>query len=276
MVNHVLTPEGALVLALIGFGVGWFGTLVGAGGGFILTPVLLLLYPDDSVQTITAIGLVAVFANSGSGTLAYLRHRRVDVRTGTVMLLSTFPGAVGGALLTPYVPRTAFDLTTATLLALVAVWVLVGRRPGAPQTGGRREHRHLVDRSGHTFDYMVPMRRGALMSAGIGFMSSLLGVGGGFIQVPVMVGALGFPTHIATATSHFILTGTSGVASITHVLSGSFAGGHGVYRALLLAVMLASGAQVGARTSGRLSGVVIERLLVAALLVIAVRLAFAA
>jgi uncharacterized protein len=62
------TTAGALVA--LGFGVGALGTLVGAGGGFILTPVLLIVYPHDSPQTITAISIGAVFFNASSGSIA--------------------------------------------------------------------------------------------------------------------------------------------------------------------------------------------------------------
>ncbi len=72
---HVLTIQTAVLLAALGFGVGAFGTVVGAGGGFILTPVLLLLYPSDRPETLAAIGLVAVFANAASGTVP-ATHRR--------------------------------------------------------------------------------------------------------------------------------------------------------------------------------------------------------
>ena len=67
--------ETAVLLVLLGFGVGAFGTLVGAGGGFILTPILLLLYPHDPPKLLTAISLMAVFFNAGSGTVAYAHPR---------------------------------------------------------------------------------------------------------------------------------------------------------------------------------------------------------
>jgi uncharacterized membrane protein YfcA len=70
--------ETAIVLCLIGVCVGAFGTVIGAGGGFILTPILLLLYPHDSPQTLAAISLAAVFFNAASGSVAYARQRRVD------------------------------------------------------------------------------------------------------------------------------------------------------------------------------------------------------
>jgi len=79
----------ALLLVALGFAVGAFGTLVGAGGGFILTPVLLLVYPDSTPALITAISLFVVFFNASSGTVAYGRQRRIDYRSGT------FHGGVG-------------------------------------------------------------------------------------------------------------------------------------------------------------------------------------
>jgi len=90
--------EAAVVLCLIGVGVGAFGTVIGAGGGFILTPILLLLYPHDSAQTLTAISLAAVFFNAASGSVAYARQRRIDFHSGTVFAIATLPGAVAGAL----------------------------------------------------------------------------------------------------------------------------------------------------------------------------------
>ena len=64
------SPTVAVLLVLIGVAVGAFGTIVGSGGGFILTPILLLLYPHDKPATITAISLTAVFFNAASGSAA--------------------------------------------------------------------------------------------------------------------------------------------------------------------------------------------------------------
>ena len=64
------SPATAALLVVIGVAIGAFGTIVGSGGGFILTPVLLLLYPHDRPATITAISLTAVFFNAASGSAA--------------------------------------------------------------------------------------------------------------------------------------------------------------------------------------------------------------
>lgn len=265
----------AVLLALLGVGVGAFGTIVGAGGGFVLTPVLLLLYPHDSARTLTAISLAVVFFNAASGSVAYLRQRRVDVRSGLVFAAATLPGAVGGALLVGAVSRHVFDGIMGGVLASLAVWLLSGER-WQPRPGRRLVRpRALVDREGLRHEYEVPLLRGGLYSLGVGFVSSFLGIGGGVIHVPLLVRALGFPTHIATATSHFVLAWMAGAGTVTHALSGSFAHGDGLRRAAALSVGVVVGAQAGARVSRRLAGRHIEWLLAVALLGLASRLLFA-
>lgn len=255
----ILQPFTAWTAALlvgIGFAVGAFGTVVGAGGGFILTPILLLLYPHDSPTTITAISLAVVFFNAASGSAAYARQRRIDYRSGIVFALATLPGAIGGALVVGLVSRSVFDGIMGGVLAVLAVWLAVGER----------------------WPLAVPenrLRRGALYSLGVGFISSFLGIGGGVIHVPLLVRALGFPTHVATATSHFVLAVMAGAGSITHIVLGSFHG-HGLRRTVALSAGVVLGAQFGAHVSLRLRGAVIQWLLAVALLALAARLLLAA
>jgi len=122
----------------------------------------------------------------------------------------------------------------------------------------------------------VPIRRGVAYSLVVGFVSSFLGIGGGVMHVPLLVRALGFPTHLATATSHFVLAMIAGTGAVTHLVAGSFAHGHGVRRAISLSIGVVLGAQLGARLSLRVSGRVVEGLLGIALVALAVRLIFSA
>jgi uncharacterized membrane protein YfcA len=87
-----------------------------------------------------------------------------------------------------------------------------------------------------------------------------------------MVGLLGFPTHIATATSHFVLAIMSLVATIVHVLAGTFHHAVGLRRAAALSVGVVGGAQIGAWLSRRLESKAIERLLAGALVLLGLRL----
>src|SRR5437870_12670473 len=84
-------------LLVIGFTVGAIGTLIGAGGGFLLVPVLLLLNPHFTADTVAGISLAVVFFNAASGTLAYARMRRIDYKAGTIFAIAALPGAVLGA-----------------------------------------------------------------------------------------------------------------------------------------------------------------------------------
>ncbi len=267
-----LTAWDIVGLAALGLAVGTFGTLVGAGGGFILTPILLLLYPHDPAKEITGISLAVVFCNAASGSAAYARLRRIDFRSGLLFGAATLPGSIAGALAVAYVSRGVFDLLMAAVLAFGAAWLVFGRAPLLHPDDERGTSRVLRDARGVTHHYRVPLARGVLYSLGVGFVSSFLGIGGGVLHVPLLVRALGFPTHIATATSHFVLMIMAGSATITHLVAGSLAPGHGLRRALALSGGVIVGAQIGARVSSHISAKTIERLLAAALTLLAARL----
>jgi len=270
------SPTVAVLLVLLGIAVGGFGTIVGSGGGFILTPILLLLYPHDKPATITAISLTAVFFNAASGSAAYAHQRRIDYRSGLAFAAAALPGSIAGALVVGSVSRSLFDLLMAIVLLALAAWLLLGEQAHPRRLRGRLTHRELTDRYGTAYRYDVPLRRGIAYSAVVGFVSSFLGIGGGIIHVPLLVRALGFPTHVATATSHFVLAIIAGGGAATHILAGSFAHAHGVRRALALSLGVVAGAQLGARLSLRTSGRAVEMLLGVALVVLGVRLLLAA
>ncbi|MBP1700797.1 MAG: sulfite exporter TauE/SafE family protein [Deltaproteobacteria bacterium] len=103
-----------------------------------------------------------------------------------------------------------------------------------------------------------------------GFVSSLLGIGGGIIHVPVLIHLLNFPVHIATATSHFVLVVMAFVGTCVHILMGAFS--HGIRRTACLAVGVLIGAQLGAYLSNRVHGDWIVRGLAIALGFVGVRI----
>jgi len=268
----VLAAAGFVAL---GIGVGTLGTLIGAGGGFILLPALAILAPGESTGTLTATSLAVVAANATSGAFAYWRQRRIDLRSGVPFAIATLPGSVGGALLARAIPRGPFDVAFAVVLfglALLVVRTRPDESPPAPE--GRawgRVPRELVDAEGTVHRYKVELPLGVAISFVIGFASSLLGIGGGFIHVPALVAVLGFPVHIATATSHFVLAIMATVGTVTHIAAGDL---DGVWpRVLYLSVGAILGAQIGARLSTRVRGRVIVRLLAGALAIVALRLA---
>ena len=215
------------LLALLGVALGAFGTLVGAGGGFLLVPILLLAYPDMPPATVTATSLLVVLANAGSGTVAYWRQGRIDLRTGVWFAAATIPGAIAGAEIVRVIPRHLFDLTFAIVLAAIALWLVVSPAAGTairePLAGWGVVRRRITDREGVTFTYGYRLWQGLAISAVVGFVSSLLGIGGGIVHVPAMAIVLRFPVYIATATSHFVLALTALEATAVHVADGTIA-----------------------------------------------------
>ncbi|MDQ6882834.1 MAG: sulfite exporter TauE/SafE family protein [Candidatus Dormibacteraeota bacterium] len=267
-------PSALFVPGLIALGVvvGGYGTLIGAGGGFILVPVLLLLYPHASPEQVTAISLAAVLANSASGSVGYYRLGRIDYRTGVILAAATIPGAVLGTILVDRFPRHAFDVTMGVALLAIAVFILL--RPSGRLTlaldGPFVITRHLVDAQGVDYAYRFNLGLAAALSVGIGLLSSLLGIGGGIVHVPLLTTFFAFPAHVATATSQFVLMWMAAAATGTHILRGDYAGF--VLVTVSLAVGVIAGAQGGAILSRRVGGVVILRLLAVGLGLVGLRL----
>ena len=262
-----MTPAQFAALAAVGLAVGALGTLVGAGGGFLLMPLLLFVYPHDSPAVLSGISLAVVFANATSGTLAYARLKRIDVRAGLLFAACGWPGAIVGALVSERLDRRTFDPILGTVLMLGGVLVLF--RPKVADHAVARPTRRLVERDGTVHEYAPRLAAGAAFSLVVGFLSSLLGIGGGILHVPAMALLLGFPTHVATATSHFVLALLALVGLLVHARSGTLAAG--MTRIVPLALGALVGAQLGAAWSTRVHGVWILRTLGIALITVGVR-----
>jgi len=247
-----------LRLAPIGFAIGAFGTLVGAGGGSLLVPVLLLLMPQASPASLTSISLAVVFFNAYSGTIAYMRMGRIDYYAGWLFTLAGIPGAILGVLLVHRMPRHLFDPLFGCLLLLIGAFLAY-----SPLGKIRRESEGEVLTQARE-------RGGAIGSAYIAVLSSLLGIGGGIIHVPFLIRILKMPAHTATATSHFVLSFLALTATITHFFLGEL--GNEITITTYLAVGVLMGAPVGAALSTRIAGSVIVRLLAGALCLVGLRL----
>jgi uncharacterized protein len=263
-----------LLLVSLGLSVGFLGTLIGAGGGFVLVPVLLLLYPDMSPEAITSISLGVVFLNATSGSIAYARMKRIDVKSAVSFGLATLPGAIIGALLTGFIPRNVFDMILGGLLIIISLFLLINPHYRTETQVHKKSwvHRSLVDSKGEHFNYSFNLRTGIILSFFVGFVSSLLGIGGGIIHVPALTILLNFPVHVATATSHLILAVMALAGTIVHIIQGNLAHSWNTMLSIGLGVTL--GAQLGAYVSHRVKQKVIIVSLAVALLLVGVRIAF--
>jgi uncharacterized protein len=245
-----------LWLIPVGFIAGMFGTLVGAGGGFILMPILLVLHKDWQPEVLTAVSLAMICGNAVSGSAAYARMKRINYRAGLWFSAAAIPGSIIGAYVVDYIPRKEFNAFFGIAMLILSSYLILSR--------GKLKEMHA--HTHHKFNLWT----GVISSFFVGILSSLLGIGGGIIHVPVMIYLLDFPVHLATATSHFVLAIMTFSVTIFHILTGRLDGKYFMVLGLIIGVIV--GAQVGAWASTKISGRWIVRGLAIALLMAAVRI----
>lgn len=248
-------------MIFIGLLVGTFGTLIGAGGGFILVPLLLFLYPNDQADVITSISLAVVFFNATSGTIAYARQGRVDFRSGVIFSIASIPGAILGAIATTNISRNFFE-------NIFGIFMMAGGSLVFVKSFKNSKKDKFSDATSLRPHYNLTL--GIVISLVVGFVSSFLGIGGGIIHVPVLVHVLEFPVHIATATSHFVLAVMALVGTIVHIAQGTLLQSLG--RIFSYGIPAVVGAQVGAALSTRIHEHWITRSLALALILVGARL----
>ncbi len=264
---------------ILGIFVGTYGTLVGAGGGFILVPILLLFFASEftAIQA-SATSLFVVLCNGISASLAFWRQKKIDYRTGLSFAVATIPSAFIGARLASLFSDSAFKLVFGLLLLAVAIFLNV--RPDPKKAHALADpdkplpsgfvRRVITLANGTRYEYAFNLRNGIIFSIGIGFLSSILGVGGGIFMVPAMVFLFGFPAHLAAATSSFVLVFTALSGVVSHLLKNPANIVFGP--ALVMSLGVIGGAQIGAAISQRVQGKAIVRFLSVALLLTAIQL----
>jgi len=265
------------ILILTGFLVGTIGTLIGAGGGFILVPLLILFRKDLPPETITAISMAVVACNAISGSAAYMRKKRVDYKAGIIFAICTIPGSILGVLTTTIISRDIFDIIFGVILFSLAIFLFVKGGKPKLQSAVLPSQKHwvsqtIIDRSGEKYEYSYDMRKGTFLSVVVGYFSPLFGIGGGIIHVPAMTEWLRFPVHIATATSHFILAIMATVSVVVHIYSGNYNDPGILKMVFCLAAGVIVGAQIGAYLSPRVKGKVIIKSLAVALGLVGIRI----
>jgi len=266
------------VLIITAFLVAAFGSIIGAGGGFLLMPVLLLMYPGDPQQKLTFISLFAVLVNAVTAAFNYARQGRIDYRSALLLGVCTIPTSILARLAGDHVDRRHFSAIFAGVLMAIALFILWRvRRTG--ETGWHQTpirpgwwRRQITDASGATFTYGYNVRTGIGVSLVEGFIASFFGIGGGILHMPVMTQLLHFPPHIAAATSILVLATGALAAVATDVVR------HGTDLPIALALLAGVGgflgAQVGTRIARRITGRKLLYLLAIALAAAGVRLFF--
>jgi uncharacterized membrane protein YfcA len=194
----------ALLLLGIGLAAGILGALMGLGGGIFLVPLLSLLL-DLPIRVAVGTSLVAVIATSAGVAAFAPRGRGGDVGLGLRLEMITTAGAIAGGVLAGFLSNRLLSILFAAVVFVTAGYTLY---KGRSRPGSAAEE--LLFRQ----DYRPRHWPAGLSGAGLaGMVSGLLGVGGGFIKVPVMYAVMDVPLGVATATSNFMV-GITAAASV--------------------------------------------------------------
>lgn len=259
-------------LALIGFTIGGYGTLVGAGGGFMLMPVLLLIYPHRPASELAAISLACILLNTISGGIAFAKQGRIDYKSALLFAITIIPGSIMGAMATKYVPRSYFEGVFAVFLIGLSIFMFLKKTESRSKPAGHKEQKHSSPMrkpitkalNGIVFEYQYNRLFGMTIFLFLGFIVSFLGIGGGALIVPTLIYLLDFPIFIAAGTSTLIIAIVCFTSTVMHAAIGSF---HwwGIIHIMAIGGGMVFGAQLGAHLSSKVKGVLIVRCLAAAL-----------
>lgn len=259
--------------------VGLLSGLFGVGGGFLMTPLLIFIGIPSAVAVATSAN--QTMGASISGLIAHWRRGNVDAKMGAVLTLAGLAGsAVGVRLFALFRSLGQLDLVVA--LFYVVVLGIVGSLMAAESVRALLRRRRQVRRRLHEHFWMhgLPLKMRfrqsrlyisvippVMIGFGIGLLSAIMGVGGGFILVPAMIYLLGMPTAVVIGTSLFQVVFVTAAVTVMQSVSTQSVD---VILALMLMAGAVAGAQFGAAMGSRLRGEETRGLL--GLLVLAVAL----
>ena len=274
------------VLLAMGAAVGFLSGMFGVGGGFLITPLLIFYNIPPAIAVAT--GANQVIAASFSGALAHFKRGTLDFKLGTVLLA----GGIVGSTLGIYVFSLLRSLGQLDLSISLLYVVLLGAvgglmlvesanairrsKGGAAPTlkkPGQHNWIHRLPlkmrfRASKLFVSVIPV---VGLGAGIGFLSSIMGVGGGFIMVPALIYLLKVPTNVVVGTSLFQIIFVAAFTTIVHSSTNQTVD---IVLAFVLMLGGVAGAQYGAKAGQKLRGEQLRALLALLVLAVAIRLAF--
>jgi len=278
-------PVNIFLLLGMGLAVGFISGMFGIGGGFLMTPLLIFIGISPAVSVATVSTHIA--ASSFSGAMAYWRRRAIDVSLAAMLLTGGIAGTIAGVLLFTALRRLGhldivIGLSYLLLLGSVgAMMVAEGLRAMVRARQGKPVE--LRRPGSHTWIHGLPLKvrfkQSKIYVSAIpvlaigfimGFIGAIMGIGGGFLLVPMLIYFLRVPTNVVIGTSMVLTLITMASATILHALTNHLVD---AVLALILMVGGVTGAQFGARAGQKMRS---ERLrLLLGILVLGVGLRFA-
>ncbi|MBY4608142.1 sulfite exporter TauE/SafE family protein [Rhizobium sp. 9T] len=277
------------IFIILGMGaaVGFLSGMFGVGGGFLITP-LLIFYNIPPVVAV-ATGANQVVASSISGAITHFRRGTLDVKLGTVLLVGGLSGATVGIWIFSLLRRVGqLDLiislmyviflgTVGGLMLLESINAMrraARNEPPAPRKPGHQHWVHKLPlkvrfKKSKIFLSVIPI---VALGFAIGILTSIMGVGGGFIMVPAMIYLLRIPTNVVVGTSLYQIIFVTAYTTIVQAATNFSVD---IVLAFILMVAGVIGAQYGVRVGQKLRGEQLRALLGLLVLAVGLRLAIA-
>jgi uncharacterized protein len=255
---------------------GFVGSLVGIGGGILITPVLTIFFGVDIRLAIGA-SIVSIIATSSGAAAAYVRDHITNLRVGMSMEVATTLGAIGGALLAAVVPTAALYIIFGLALAFTAVPLIRKFGEELPQgvTNDRWADRLRLassypdQRLKRTVPYQVTrVPLGFSIMALAGLLSGLLGIGSGVFKVLAMDTVMRLPLKVSTTTSNFMIGVTAAASAGIYFQRGDI----DPLIATPVALGVLAGATLGARVLPRLSNTALRTIFLPVVALIALQM----
>ena len=208
----------AYLIALTGLIVSMFGSVMGAGGGFLLVPALVAL-TGLTPPKIAGTSLLFVLCGKSASWIGYHRLGVVDYRVGRLFMLPLIAGVVFGYTLNSHLTVRQFSISLAAVMALMGLLIFKHSRLHIPHLPGHNinVHGHVRDRDGHDFDYDLGMRRSVLMGFVTGTCVPLFGIGGSVLLVPLLITGFGMPEKVAAGTGQFVTLSAAAPGALLYV-----------------------------------------------------------
>jgi uncharacterized membrane protein YfcA len=259
---------------------GTLGSLLGLGGGIIITPCLTLILGVNIRYAIGA-SIVSVIATSSGAAATFVKNRLTNIRVAMLLEVGTTFGALLGVSLAPFISNRWLYLGFSIILLYSAFYM--GKPSHARRanlTRGdwwanslRLNSSYPDGKSGKMIPYAVTrVPLGFVMMVGAGLISGLIGVGSGILKIPAMDGVMRLPMKVSSATSSFMIGVTAAASAGTFFMRGDIIP--------LLAAPVALGVVVGSRIGiglmMRLPSQKVRQLFVVILILIAIQMGFKA
>ena len=253
------------LLAGTGLFAGLFGSMFGLGGGFLIIPILTLA-SGIPIQFAIGSSLVSIVINSCTATSVYISNHMTNLKLGLLLCIMLIPGAMVGAVLGTRLPAAVLTFIFGVLLIYIAYTMLPKnqRQPSvepiqtqdATSERSHASHAWLDDSYydpalGYEVSYQVHHPLAGLITSFFGgVLSSMLGIGGGIINVPVMHKLMQVPDKATVATSSIMLAFTTMTGSMVYAFNGFIV----PYLVAPLCIGVYIGARLGAELARRVKG----------------------